>query len=120
LTSKSGYHGFFLCNRVLGEAGATAGMGDLGADSSCSGTTTVAASASATPRRWARATRERGGIAAGAQRREPRWQQGVDPRMGFAPDHAEQTPVHHLEGVGLEGDQNEQEPVFRCREGQLW
>ena len=57
---------------------------------------------------------------AGGQRREPRWQQGVDPRMGFALDHAEQTPVHHLEGVGLEGDQNEQEPAFQCREGQLW
>ena len=65
----------FLFNRVLGaddapfgpvmgkrgEAGAAAGMGDPGADSSFSGTTTVAASASETPRRWARAARERAG-----------------------------------------------------------
>src|SRR6266568_4736507 len=64
-----------LCRRVLGaddaafgavmgkrgEAGAAAGMGDPGADSSFSGTTTVAASASETPRRWARAARERAG-----------------------------------------------------------
>src|SRR5438270_1792303 len=44
-----------------GEAGAAAGMGDPGADSSFSGTTTVAASASEIPRRWARAARERAG-----------------------------------------------------------
>jgi hypothetical protein len=44
-----------------GEAGAAAGRGDPGADSSFSGTTTVAASASETPRRWARAARERAG-----------------------------------------------------------
>ena len=44
-----------------GEAGAAAGMGEPGADSSGSGTTTVAASASETPRRWARAERERAG-----------------------------------------------------------
>src|SRR5215831_10645499 len=41
-----------------GEAGAAAGMGDPGAGSSSSGVTTVAAAASATPRRWARAARE--------------------------------------------------------------
>src|SRR5215467_4001991 len=66
---------FLLFHRVLGaddasfrpimgkrgEAGAAAGMGEPGADSSCSGTTTVAASASETPRRWARADRERAG-----------------------------------------------------------
>jgi hypothetical protein len=44
-----------------GEVGAAAGMGVTGADSSSSGTTTVAASASETPRRWARAERERAG-----------------------------------------------------------
>ena len=53
-----------------------------------------------------------GGIAEGAQRREQRWQQGVDPRMGFALDHAEQTPVHHLEGVGLAGDQDDQRRII--------
>jgi len=44
-----------------GEAGAAAGLGDPGADFSCSGTTTVAASASETPSRWATADRERAG-----------------------------------------------------------
>src|SRR5881628_3112391 len=65
----------FLFSRVLGaddapfrpvmgkrgEAGAAAGMGATGAGSSSSGTTTVVASASETPRRWARADRERAG-----------------------------------------------------------
>src|SRR5467141_2034826 len=44
-----------------GEAGAAVGMGATGVDSSSSGTTTVAASASEIPRRWARAERERAG-----------------------------------------------------------
>src|SRR3989442_1990619 len=44
-----------------GEAGAAAGMGATGVDSSSGGTTTVAASASEIPRRWARAERERAG-----------------------------------------------------------
>src|SRR4029434_7610491 len=44
-----------------GEAGAAAGMGATGAGSSASGTTTVAASGSETPRRWARADSERAG-----------------------------------------------------------
>src|SRR4029453_1822585 len=44
-----------------GEAGAAAGMGTTGAGSSSSGVTTVAAAASETPRRWAKAERERAG-----------------------------------------------------------
>jgi hypothetical protein len=28
--------------------------------------------------------------------------------------------VHHLEGVGFEVDQDEQEPVFRCQEGAVF
>jgi hypothetical protein len=44
-----------------GEVGAAAGMGATGAGTSSSGTTTVAASASETPSRWARADRERAG-----------------------------------------------------------
>ena len=65
----------FLFNRVLGaddapfgpvmgtrgETGTAAGMGTTGAGSSSSGVTTVAAAASETPRRWARAERERAG-----------------------------------------------------------
>jgi hypothetical protein len=64
-----------LCRRVLGaddapfrpvmgkrgDAGATAGTATTGAGSSSRGPTTVAASASETPRRWARALRERAG-----------------------------------------------------------
>src|SRR5215831_10489756 len=64
-----------LCSRVLGAddaplgavmgkrgaAGAVVGTATTGADSSSSGVTTVAAVASATPRRWARAARERAG-----------------------------------------------------------
>src|SRR5712691_3211836 len=37
--------------------------------------------------------------------------------MRFALDHAEYAPVHHLEGRGLQGDQEKQEPIFRCRQG---
>ena len=44
-----------------GEAGAAAGTATRGAGSSASGVTTVAASASETPSRWARAVRERAG-----------------------------------------------------------
>jgi hypothetical protein len=44
-----------------GDAGAAAGPGATGAGSSASGVTTVAASASETPSRWARAVRERAG-----------------------------------------------------------
>ena len=44
-----------------GEAGVTAGTEATGVGSSSSGTTTVAASASETPRRWARADSERAG-----------------------------------------------------------
>src|SRR5678815_2095411 len=44
-----------------GEAGAAAGIGATGAGTSSRGTTTVAASASETPSRWARADRERAG-----------------------------------------------------------
>jgi hypothetical protein len=44
-----------------GEAGTAAGMDTTGAGSSASGVTTVAAAASETPRRWARAERERAG-----------------------------------------------------------
>ncbi len=65
----------FLFSRVLGaddasfrpvmgtrgEAGTAAGMGATGAGSSSRGTTTVAASASETPSRWARVVRERVG-----------------------------------------------------------
>jgi hypothetical protein len=37
--------------------------------------------------------------------------------MRFALAHAEYAPVPHLECRGFEGDQEEQESVFRCQEG---
>jgi hypothetical protein len=44
-----------------GDAGATAGTATTGGGSSASGVTTVAASASVTPSRWARAVSEQAG-----------------------------------------------------------
>jgi hypothetical protein len=41
----------------------------------------------------------------------------MNPLMGFALDHPEQAPLHHLERRGFEVDQDEQEPIFRCRKG---
>jgi hypothetical protein len=41
----------------------------------------------------------------------------VDPLIGFALDHPEQAPVHHLEGVGLQVGENKQEPIFWRRQG---
>src|SRR5215468_7051128 len=54
------------------------------------------------------------------QRREQCRQQDVNPLIGLALDHAEEAPVHHLEGVGFEIDEDEQEPVFRGREGAVF
>jgi len=36
--------------------------------------------------------------------------------MGFALEHAKQAPLHHLEGVGLEVGEEEEESIFRCRQ----
>jgi hypothetical protein len=44
----------------------------------------------------------------------------MDPLIGFALDHPEQAPVHHLEWIGFEVGQDEQEPVFRCQEGAVF
>jgi hypothetical protein len=40
----------------------------------------------------------------------------VDPLIGFALEHAKQAPMHHLEGVGLEVGQEEEQAIFRCRQ----
>ena len=42
-----------------------------------------------------------GGITEGAERRQQRGQEDVDPLIGFALPHAEQASLDHLEGVGL-------------------
>jgi hypothetical protein len=44
----------------------------------------------------------------------------MDPLIGFALDHPEQAPVHHLEGIGFEVGENKQEPIFRRREGAVF
>src|SRR5262245_16248433 len=36
----------------------------------------------------------------------------MDPLMGFALAPAEQAPLHHWEAVGLQGSEQEEQPVF--------
>jgi len=43
----------------------------------------------------------------------------MNPLIGFALPHAEQAPLHHLKGVGLQVGQDEQEPIFRGRQGTI-
>src|SRR3954469_8173030 len=52
-----------------------------------------------------------GAVAETAQRREQRWQQNMDPLVGFALAHAQQPP--HLNGVGLQVSEQEEQPIFR-------
>jgi hypothetical protein len=40
--------------------------------------------------------------------------------MGFALPHAEQAPLYHLEGIGLEGGEQEEPPIFGCRQGTVF
>jgi hypothetical protein len=54
-----------------------------------------------------------GGIAETAERCEQRWQQNMDPLVGFALAHAEQSPLDHLNGVGLQVGEQEEQPIFR-------
>jgi hypothetical protein len=41
----------------------------------------------------------------------------VNPLIGFALDHPEQAPLDHLEGIGLEVGEEEEQPIFRRRQG---
>jgi len=36
----------------------------------------------------------------------------VNPLIRFALAHAKQAPLHHLEGIGFQVDQNEEQPIF--------
>ena len=54
-----------------------------------------------------------GGIAEAAERREQRRQQDMDPLVGFALAHAELPPLDHLNGVGLQVGEPEEQPIFR-------
>jgi hypothetical protein len=52
------------------------------------------------------------GIAEGTQGGQQGGQEDVHPLMGFALAHAEQAPLDHLEGIGLQGDENKPQPGF--------
>src|SRR4029453_3195310 len=54
-----------------------------------------------------------GGISEAAQRREQCRQQDMDPLVGFALAHAEQPPLDHLNGTGLQVGEQEEQPIFR-------
>jgi hypothetical protein len=41
----------------------------------------------------------------------------VDPLIGFTLPHAKQASLHHLEGIGLQIREDEEEPLFRCPQG---
>jgi len=40
----------------------------------------------------------------------------MNPLMGLALAHPEQPSLHHLEGIGLQVDQDEQQPILRGRQ----
>ena len=40
----------------------------------------------------------------------------MDPLIGFALSHTKQASLHHLEGVGLQVSEQEEEPIFRRRQ----
>ena len=41
----------------------------------------------------------------------------MNPLIGFALAHAKQASLHHLEGIGFQVDQHEEQPIFGCRQG---
>jgi hypothetical protein len=57
------------------------------------------------------------GIAEGAQCGQQHREEDVNPLIRFALAHAKQPPLHHLERVGLEGGEQEEQPIFRRRQG---
>jgi hypothetical protein len=44
----------------------------------------------------------------------------VNPLIRFALHHPEQAPLHDLERIRFQGDQDEQEPIFRRRQGAVF
>jgi hypothetical protein len=44
----------------------------------------------------------------------------VNPLIGFPLHHTEQAPLHHLEGVGLQVSEQEEQPIFRRRQGAVF
>src|SRR5262249_54788024 len=83
------------------------------ADSSSSGTTTGAASASETPSRWARAAPRAGrGLAEGAQSRPQCGQETMHPLLGFPLSHAEEASLDALEAVCRQVCEEEEQAIF--------
>jgi hypothetical protein len=41
----------------------------------------------------------------------------VNPLIGFTLAHPKQPPLHHLERIGFEVDEDEKQPIFRRRQG---
>jgi hypothetical protein len=44
----------------------------------------------------------------------------MHPLMGFALPHPEQASLHHLKSVCLQGGEEEEQPIFRRRQGTVW
>ena len=44
----------------------------------------------------------------------------MNPLIGFALAHAKQALLHHLEGIGFQVDQDEEQPIFGCRQGAIF
>ena len=44
----------------------------------------------------------------------------MDPLIGFTLSYPEQTPLHYLEGVGLQIRKDEEQPIFRGRQGAVF
>jgi hypothetical protein len=59
----------------------------------------------------------RGGIAEGTQRCEEDGEEDVNPLIGFTLAHTKQPPLHHLERIGFEVDEDKEQPIFRRRQG---
>ena len=78
---------------------AKGGVGEGGGLSS-SGVTTVAASASESPRRWAKAVGERAGASPRVRNAASSAGRDVNPLIGFALAHAEQASLDDLQRVG--------------------
>ena len=41
----------------------------------------------------------------------------MNPLIGFALPHAEQAPLYHLEDIGLQIGENEEQPILGCQQG---
>jgi len=101
-----------------GDAGAPAGTATSGAAASSSGVTRVAAAALRDAEPLGQGGQRAGwDITEGTECGQQGWQEDVNPSIGFALDHPEHASLHDLEGRRFQGDQDKQEPIFRCRQG---